>query len=260
MCVSFLSKYITIFVTVVTIVFGGYYTPKAAQPDILSIAQKFYYGVGAPKDVHKAFRLYLQAAKAGSIDAMFIVGGMYMQGKGTSINKAEAFKWLYKAAINGKSSKESERILGQSFITGQNVPQNYDEGVTWYERAAKGGDAAAQSELGFLYFSGKLIEKDYNKAFQWFDIAARNNYPLAQYNMGILYYTGDGINPIDLIKAYAWFSLADSNGNANGGAAKRFLETILSANELRDAQNYSMELYKEIEKVRKTTRKNKTTQ
>ncbi len=221
-----------------------------AKETLISIAQKFYYGVGAPKNYHKAFKLYLKAAQNGNVDAMFIVGGMYMQGQGTSINKAEAFKWLYKAAINGRSSKESERILAQSFITGENVPQNYEEALHWYERAANGGDAAAQSELGFLYFNGKMVEKDYEKAHHWFEISARNNYPLAQYNMGILWYTGNGVATIDPVKAYAWFNLANSNGHSSGGAAKQFLETILTADELKTAQQLSTKLYREIKQVK----------
>jgi TPR repeat protein len=223
----------------------------SAKETLLSTAQKFYYGVGAPKNYHKAFKLYLKAAQAGNVDAMFIAGGMYMQGQGTTVNRAEAFKWLYKAAINDRSSKESERIIGQSFITGENVPQNYEEARYWYERAAEGGDAAAQSELGVLYFSGKMLDKDYEKARHWFDIAARNNYPLAQYNMGILWYTGNGVNTIDMVKAYAWFNLASSNGHNNGKVAKQFLETILSADELKSAQQLSIKLYKEIKQIKK---------
>lgn len=223
----------------------------SAREALVSTAQKYYYGVGAPKNYHKALRLYVKAAQNGNVDAMFIAGGMYMKGQGTSINTAEAFKWLYKAAINGRSSKESERILGQSFITGENVPQNYKEALHWYEKAATGGDAAAQSELGFLYFSGKMMEVDYEKAHHWFEKAARNNYPIAQYNMGILWYTGNGVATTDNVKAYAWFNLSDSNGHRNGAVAKQFLETILTREELKRAQELSTELYRDIRQFKK---------
>ena len=226
------------------------YGNALAREPLVSAAQKYYYGIGAPKNYHKAFKLYLKAAQNGNVDAMFIAGGMYMQGLGTSINKPEAFKWLYKAAVNGRSSKESERILGQSFLTGENVPQNYEEALHWYERAAKGGDAAAQSELGSLYFSGKMLDKDYEKARHWFEIAARDNYPLAQYNMGIIWYTGNGVATIDMVRAYAWFNLAGSNGHSNGVVAKQYLETILSVDELKRAQQLSTKLYREIKQFK----------
>jgi len=174
---------------------------------------------------------------------------MYMRGQGTLVNTSEAFKWLYDAAINGRSSKESERILAEFFVTGKNVPQNYEEALHWYELAANGGDFEAQSELGYLYFTGKLGEKDYEKASHWFEVAAKNGYPLAQYNMGILWYTGNGVATVDMVKAYAWFSLAAANGHGSGEVARRFLETVLSEKELNEGQNISMELFREIKNV-----------
>jgi uncharacterized protein len=223
----------------------------AAREPLTSTAWKYYYGIGAPKSLHKAFGLYLKAAERGDVDAMFIVGGMYMQGQGTPVNKFEAFKWLYNAAINGRSSKESERILAQAFIIGKNIPQNYDEALHWYQLAANGGDFESQNELAFFYFTGKFVERDYEKASYWFEIAARNGYPLAQYNMGILWYTGNGVSAVDIVKAYAWFNLAAANGHSRGEAAKIFLETILTEEELQQAQNVSIELYREIEKLQK---------
>jgi len=223
----------------------------AETGNLLGTARKYYYGVGVSKNLSKAFKLYLKAAKQGDVDGMFIVGGMYMQGHGTIIDQKEAFKWLYQAAVNGRSSKESQRILGQSFFTGNNVPQNYKEGIHWYELAAKGGDSEAQSELAFIYFTGRFVGKDYNKAKHWFEVAARNGYPMAQYNMGILWYTGNGVPEIDTKKAYAWFNIAAANGHPSGSAAKSFLETILSDKELSDAQEYSMALYDEIRMPKK---------
>ena len=241
-------------VTLVLSVFLSILNPVsyvAAAETYMSLARKYYYGTGVEKNMRKALGLYLKAAEKGDVDAMFIAGGMYMRGLGTQTNGAEAFKWLYNAAINGRSSKESERILAEFFMTGQNVPQNYDQALHWYEKAAKRGDVEAQSELGFLYFTGNLVEKDYEKARDWFETAARNGYPLAQYNMGILWYTGNGVETVDMVRAYAWFSLAASNGNSSGGVARRFLETRLSPKELVEAQGISTELYKEIKRLRK---------
>ena len=225
--------------------------PFAETETLLSTAKRYYYGIGIPQNINKAFRLYLKAANQGDVDGMFIVGGLYMQGHGTVTNQREAFKWLYRAALNGRSSKESQRILGQFFLSGTNVPQNYEEALRWYELAAMGGDAEAQSELAFLYFTGKFVGKDYDKVEHWFNIAARNGYPQAQYNMGILWYTGNGVPGVDNKKAYAWFNLAAANGHPSGVAAKSFLETVLSAEELASAQRYSTELYLQIKQVRR---------
>ena len=246
--ISFHKKFLIVFTVLLSLIISS--VCLGENSTLLNTAKKFYYGQGVPKNLGKAFKLYLKAATQGDIDGMFIVGGLYMQGHGTAINQREAFRWLYQAAINGRSSKESQRILGQFFLSGQNVPQNYEEAHHWYELAATGGDAEAQSELAFLYFTGKFIEKDYEKAKHWFDTAARNGYPMAQYNMGILWYTGNGVPEVDIKKAYAWFNLAAANGHPSGVAAKSFLETILSGEELASAQQYSKELYLEIKQVK----------
>ncbi len=221
----------------------------AETATLLNTARKYYYGIGVSKNSNKAFKLYLKAAQLGDVDGMFVVGGMYMQGRGTLVDQKEAFKWLYKAAVNGRSSKESQRIIGQSFFSGKNIPQNYKEGLYWYELAARGGDSEAQSELAYIYFTGRFVEKDYDKAKHWFETAAKNGYPLAQYNMGILWYTGHGVPQVDTKKAYAWFNIAAVNGHPSGVAAKNFLETVLSNKEIADAQQYSMELYQQIKQL-----------
>ena len=69
------------------------------------------------------------------------------------------------------------------------------------------------------------------------------------YNMGILWYTGNGVATVDTVKAYAWFNLAAANGHNSGEVAKKFLETVLTEDELLRAQNISTELYREIKKV-----------
>ncbi len=222
--------------------------PASEQTELLKArAQRYYYGQGAKKDLNQAFRLYLQAAELGDVDAMFIVGGLYMKGQGTSINENEAFKWLYNAALKGRSSRESQRILGQFFLAGQSVPQNYAEALRWFELAANGGDPEAQTELAYLYFTGEQVEKDLNKAYHWFKRAAEKGYSLAQYNLGILWYTGNGVPEADPVQAYAWFSLAASNGHGNGEVAKKFMENQLSEEELRRAQELSVQLYMETQ-------------
>lgn len=112
------------------------------------------------------------------------------------------------------------------------------------------GDLEAQNELAYLYFTGNEVERDYEKAHYWFKQAAEKGYPLAQYNIGILWYTGNGVPTMDSVKAYAWFSLAAANGYADGEMAKNFLETRLNKEELRQAQELSLLLYKKMESMK----------
>ena len=209
-------------------------------------AQKYYWGKEVRQNLPKALALYLMAAERGDTEAQFIVGGMYFQGIGTEKNQKEAFKWLYKAAINGESTPQSQKILGQAFLLGNVVPQNYTESIQWYQRASENGDHDAQNELAFLYYVGRGVEQDFKTSFKWFEKAAEGGLAVAQYNVGIMWYTGNGVEKQDLTKAYTWLSLAAANGHQEASAASKYIETILGASELKEAQHQATLLYDQI--------------
>ena len=48
---------------------------------------------------------------------------------------------------------------------------DYAEAVRWYKLAAAQGDAVAQFNLGFLYYSGQGVVQDYTRAHMWFNLA-----------------------------------------------------------------------------------------
>ena len=43
---------------------------------------------------------------------------------------------------------DSQFLLGQAYYNGQGVPQDYEQAVAWYRKAAEQGDADAQFSLG----------------------------------------------------------------------------------------------------------------
>ncbi len=209
-------------------------------------AQKYYWGKEVRQNLPKALALYLMAAERGDTEAQFIVGGMFFQGIGTEKNQKEAFKWLYKAAINGESTPQSQKLLGQAFLLGNVVPKNYTESIQWYQRASESGDHDAQNELAFLYYVGRGVPQNFKTSFKWFEKAAEGGLAVAQYNVGIMWYTGNGVEKQDLIQAYTWLSLAAANGHQDASAASKYLETILSASELKQAQHQATLLYDQI--------------
>lgn len=209
-------------------------------------AKKLYWGQGVKQDYSKALYLYEQAAALGDSEASYIAGGMYYKGIGTVRNPLKAFTYLDYAAKNGKSSPESNRALGEFYILGEVVPQNYQKAVKWYSESAKSGDSDAQLELGYLYFVGKGVEQDFEKSFELFEKAALNNYNMAQYNLGIMWYTGNGTETSNLAKSYAWFSLAASNKHPQAALARDYLKTVMSAEELAEGQEAAADLYERI--------------
>jgi len=222
------------------------FTDQVAAVDTISTlksqARDYYRGRRGEQSYEKALNLYLKAARRGDAEAQYISGGMYFEGLGTRKNFPAAFKLLHQAALNGKSSSTSQQIIGQAFLLGSGVPKNYKEALKWYALSAENGNSEAQNELGYMYFSGNGVKHDPEKAAKLFLKAAENGLAIAQYNMGILYYTGNGVQSADLKKAYSWMNIAASNRHQPAIAARDFLETTLSKEELTQAQQYSLTL------------------
>jgi len=210
-------------------------------------AQKFYWGKEEKQDYSKALELYLKAAELGDTEAKYIAGGMYYKGLGVERDLRKAFRLLYGAALEGNSTPQSQKLLGQFFLTGTAVPKNYNEAMKWYKMAAESGDRESQSELAFLYFTGRGGERDLKQAFNWYEKSAYAGLPVAQYSLGIMYYTGSGIDEADLKKAYGWLSLAASQNHPEAEVARNYLESFFSPQELVDAQKYATQLFRKLQ-------------
>ena len=79
---------------------------------------------------------------------------------------------LHQLAEKGDSA--AENVLGLRYFQGDEkdgVKQDEREAVHWFTTAAEHGNVAAQSKLGFLYWSGRGVPKDLNKAYLWTAIA-----------------------------------------------------------------------------------------
>jgi hypothetical protein len=80
--------------------------------------------------------------------------------------------------------------------------------------SAENGDAAAQVELGVLYYNGRADNHrpDYTEALKWFERAADQGNPKAQDRIALMYYYGQGV-PQDYAQAAHWYQLAAQGGD-----------------------------------------------
>ena len=99
--------------------------------------------------------------------------------------------------------------IGTLYYEGLGVDDNFDEALTWFRRSADQGYARAQSRLGYIYADGDEVSQDYALAVKWFRRAADQGHAKAQYNLGTLYSNGLGV-PQDFGMAYLWLNLAAS--------------------------------------------------
>jgi TPR repeat protein len=96
-----------------------------------------------------AFAMFKNAADKGHAPAQYMVGSMYLHGKGVSSDDGQAVNWYLKAAEQGHS--DAQISLAMLYYNGSGVPVDYEWAVYWTVRAAEGGNVNAQGELVWMY-------------------------------------------------------------------------------------------------------------
>ena len=90
---------------------------------------------------------------------------------------------------------------------------DYKTAMQKWRPLAEAGDAASQTNLGFLYYEGKGVPQNYEEALKWYRMAALTGYPDAAFNLGVAYSEGKGVKP-DPSQALHWYQLAADAGYA----------------------------------------------
>ena len=90
---------------------------------------------------------------------------------------AKTLKELHPLAEQGLA--EAQFILGGMYLNGRGVPQDYDEAVKWFRLAAEKGNASAQADLGGMYATGKGVPQDNIMAHMWYNLGAANGFEKA---------------------------------------------------------------------------------
>ncbi len=62
--------------------------------------------------------------------------------------------------------------LGNKYLYGEGVLQDYAEAAKWYRKAAEQGDAEAQTMLGLMYLNGEGVPQENVQAHKWFNLSA----------------------------------------------------------------------------------------
>lgn len=161
------------------------------------------------KKLSETIKNHIEAAEQGNAFAQWLLGELYLNGKGDFIN---AMKWYTKSADQGYAAAQFS--LGCLYYEGSYVKEDLLKAVELFTKAAEQGNRDAQFELGRCYKNGFGVEIDYVKAIEWYTKAAEQGHPMAYFNLGICYENGDGIEQ-DLHKAAEWYSKAAELGVEN---------------------------------------------
>lgn len=133
-------------------------------------------------------------------------------------------------------------ILGQDFGAGLRAYDDHDYATAlkeWRPLAETGG-AAAEFNLGLLYYDGHGVAQDFALAAKWFERAATQGYSKAQYNLGEMYAVGKGLKR-DYVQSYIWLSICADGGNTTCAKHRDMVAEKLKGSELSAAQRLAKE-------------------
>lgn len=157
------------------------------------------------------FEAFKILAEQGDADAQVYLGNKYLQGEGVPQNYTEALTWFEKAAQNGNLS--AQKALADIYREGVlGVPQNPALAFKWMMAAANQQDAEAMYWVGMFHYNGTGTPKNDAKAFAYTLKAAEAEYVKAMLAVGLFYAGGVGIDR-DTEQGFAWYFKAAERHN-----------------------------------------------
>jgi uncharacterized protein len=127
-----------------------------------------------------AAKIVTQAAEAGNALAQLRLALMYDQGDGVPRSATAAMPWYQRAAALGEP--ESQVQLGIAYEAGHyGFSENWDLAAKLYEASAMQGWRKGQFQFGRAFQFGMGIPQDRQQAIAWYRKAAANGDPDGQY-------------------------------------------------------------------------------
>ena len=204
-------------------------------------------GLGMARDDEKAVSWLRKAAEAGNAEARHALAVRRLTGDGVEVDRkgataelralaterpsaafdlaqyllangeAEGERWLEVAAEAGVP--EAQYALGGLLMTRGSEVEAADHerarAIDWMVRAARGGLAEAQLELGLWLVEGRATQADPEAAYRWIERAALSGLPLARNRLAHMHRVGIGTRA-DPVRAARWHALARLDGVADG--------------------------------------------
>ena len=159
----------------------------------------YFLGVGVLKDYSRGAEYYLSAANMGSAEAQYKLGVCYYDGLGVKKDYRKGMELLQNSAEKGNS--DAQYKLGRISVGMKSIE--------WFQKSAKQGNSLAQCEMGNNYLQGRYVVQDYDIAFKWFKSAAKQGNAEAQYKLAHCYSEGKGTISNPQMAFYWWKKSAE---------------------------------------------------
>ncbi|KAL9086430.1 MAG: hypothetical protein Q9159_004207 [Coniocarpon cinnabarinum] len=164
-------------------------------------------------------------ARKGDLRAKFRLGQYYYDGSRVLKPDLSAAKdifldiarryWSRDGKIKPDTDRELEKLaskaaayLGNMFLRGEGMEQNYSKARVWFRRGIDNGDQLCHYSMGLMHLHGLGMEVDAVKASEYFGAAAEHDHPLAQVRLGALM-----MDQGDVTAAMRYFEVASRHNN-----------------------------------------------
>lgn len=151
-----------------------------------------------------------EQAEKGDEESLYNLGEKYLKGDGIEQNYQEALK-IFTELDEKYDNTLAQFHLVDMYFKGKGCKQNDKKAFEYIRKIADKGFAFAQRDMGRMYLNGIGIEENEKKAFEWYMKAAEQNYTSAQFQIARMYLKGEGVEQ-NYQSAFEWFiKVAEKN-------------------------------------------------
>ncbi|AXI45657.1 sel1 repeat family protein [Sulfitobacter sp. SK012] len=112
---------------------------------------------------------------------------------------------------------------------------DFTAAMTEFLPAARSGNADAEELIGVMYAMGLGVPRDDRRAFEWYLRASLKGHPGAQSGIGWYYEVGRGIEAVDLVRAYMWYTLSAAGGDPDAAISLEEVVKKMTQEQIKEA-------------------------
>ncbi|HSI13849.1 MAG TPA: protein kinase [Chthoniobacter sp.] len=133
-------------------------------------------GLGAPRDLEKAFALFQAANEKGDVNGKYEVASCLLNGQGVGVDEKKATQLLKEVADSGDA--RGMDLLGYCYDHGLGVEKDFKKAFELYKKSSDKGNLEGSGNLGIHYLYGQGVTANPTKAAELFEKGAKANNPL----------------------------------------------------------------------------------
>ena len=150
----------------------------------------------------------LVAAEGGDVEAMNLLGILYVLGVQVNSDYSKALYWFQQAIEGGSAS--AMHNLAQMYLYGIGVPRDFANAFHWFQRSAAYGSVHSMYNAAVMAENGLGTARDLRISRAMYQDAAASGFAPAMVRVSDdLTRTGNAKR--DLVEAYAWLQIASQS-------------------------------------------------